>query len=1046
MFKRILLLILTMLCVPTAYGQTNNQTLQSAKWVNLLSNYNAGFENGLQRWTATSSTFTQNTTAANVAFGASSGAWTPTSGASTLAGAQVAIPSALYGNPCIVEAWVKASDAVTTLNVVDGSAVVKASVAFANLSLFKRYEARFTCPVSGTLGIKLTASGAGSIVYLDQIFLGGAPGVGALRVDAAGSAFFQSFTSPSLAATLNYILPAADGTTAGDFMHTDASGTLSWSHDYQGGTASNSARLTVPSASQATITALTRRAATAIYNTTTNQLMTDDGTALSPVDSSEKSYIKYGASSANGWAVTSGVTIADDTTGSNMARPTTTKSSLLVSRSSGSTAFAYYDFTLDDADYNRKLKVQFDMKPNGSYAASDQEVDVYSCTIAWVAGVCSGTTARLALSTDSSSLSLLPVLTGTYRTSFDAPGSSAKFLQLQLGLHAATASSGVYYSDIIVGPGIAALGAAIDSWKTFTPTMSGTGTMTFTCTGYWRRVGDQLEEAFDCLGNSSASGAGGTSVTLSIPSGITINTALEPSNIGTASTYGVDSATTYGITSMSNASSTAVRFTKVASGGVYTTGDLNVARDMRFYGRFLAPINEWAGNGTINVASNDCEYAYNSSTATGTGDTTSFAYGPSGAAIQAISAALSRTVRFLTPISSTDRLSIEISEAGGVNKWVEPGTALSGTNIDRTRFDGTNEIGMSVATAGGVATDALARFGLYRSGTVSTWAGASTVLWRLKKCAGGQAVGFASANTTSAGLIDTQTQSFAGDKTFTGPVNVTNSNTPSFHVTQAGGSGQIQLERTSSATGSAWLGSANSDFRVGTSAGAVDIMDCTPACAFSTAAGASFGSSSTTAGSTILSASSNTNGGSGPTALQLTSGATSPGASDVITAINFSGTGASAGEYVRLQRAGTRIGGIDEASSTTVAYNTSSDGRLKDNVIPFPNGLATLRKIQPRQFNWKLDGHEDKGFIAQELKKVYPYAVSGNPEDSVTDKPMSVDYGKLTPVLAAAAKQIDANEVALEEKVAKMEAKLLKFERRIEQLEEEVEYLKAGNE
>jgi hypothetical protein len=103
---------------------------------------------------------------------------------------------------------------------------------------------------------------------------------------------------------------------------------------------------------------------------------------------------------------------------------------------------------------------------------------------------------------------------------------------------------------------------------------------------------------------------------------------------------------------------------------------------------------------------------------------------------------------------------------------------------------------------------------------------------------------------------------------------------------------------------------------------------------------------------------------------------------------------------------GATTGSISAASGTTVAFNTSSDARLKEDVQPFTGALDILAKVQPRTFTWKKDGHRDRGFIAQELQPVYPYAVTGDPNDPLPR--MGVDYGKLTPLLVAAVQELEA--------------------------------------
>ncbi len=99
---------------------------------------------------------------------------------------------------------------------------------------------------------------------------------------------------------------------------------------------------------------------------------------------------------------------------------------------------------------------------------------------------------------------------------------------------------------------------------------------------------------------------------------------------------------------------------------------------------------------------------------------------------------------------------------------------------------------------------------------------------------------------------------------------------------------------------------------------------------------------------------------------------------------------------------GTDVGEIT-FSGTTATYGTSSDRRMKDNIIDTRYTLQDLLNIQVRDytFNTENSGRVYTGFIAQDLKNIYPDAVFA-PDDGITannPKMWSVDYGKITPLI-----------------------------------------------
>ena len=128
-------------------------------------------------------------------------------------------------------------------------------------------------------------------------------------------------------------------------------------------------------------------------------------------------------------------------------------------------------------------------------------------------------------------------------------------------------------------------------------------------------------------------------------------------------------------------------------------------------------------------------------------------------------------------------------------------------------------------------------------------------------------------------------------------------------------------------------------------------------------------------------------------------------------------SGSSSGNYYGLFRyAGTVIGSITQNGTTGVLYNTSSDQRLKENIVDAPSAIDSVNAIKVRSFDWKADGsHVDYGYIAQELLEVAPEAVHV-PIDA--DEMMGVDFGKLTPRLVKAIQELSQEIETLKGKIA----------------------------
>ena len=127
----------------------------------------------------------------------------------------------------------------------------------------------------------------------------------------------------------------------------------------------------------------------------------------------------------------------------------------------------------------------------------------------------------------------------------------------------------------------------------------------------------------------------------------------------------------------------------------------------------------------------------------------------------------------------------------------------------------------------------------------------------------------------------------------------------------------------------------------------------------------------------------------------------------------FSGSGTAGRQLMLFINSNGSVGSISTSGSAT-SYTTSSDERLKDNIVDAPAG--NIDAIRVRSFDWKADGsHQTYGMIAQELIDVAPEAVT----QGDTDEDMwGVDYMKFVTVLTGAIQEQQAMIEELKAEVA----------------------------
>jgi hypothetical protein len=156
--------------------------------------------------------------------------------------------------------------------------------------------------------------------------------------------------------------------------------------------------------------------------------------------------------------------------------------------------------------------------------------------------------------------------------------------------------------------------------------------------------------------------------------------------------------------------------------------------------------------------------------------------------------------------------------------------------------------------------------------------------------------------------------------------------------------------------------------------------------------------------------------------------------------VGFASNGA-----VGVQVGGNGEGGIDfynqsagyvasiVVNSSSVAYNTTSDYRLKENIAPMTGALAKVSALKPVTYTWKSTGEASQGFIAHELAEVVPDCVTGEKDavETYTDedgveqtrpKYQGIDTSFLVATLTAAIQEQQAIITDLKSRIEALEA------------------------
>jgi len=118
-------------------------------------------------------------------------------------------------------------------------------------------------------------------------------------------------------------------------------------------------------------------------------------------------------------------------------------------------------------------------------------------------------------------------------------------------------------------------------------------------------------------------------------------------------------------------------------------------------------------------------------------------------------------------------------------------------------------------------------------------------------------------------------------------------------------------------------------------------------------------------------------------------------------------------------------GGI-EVTTTSVVYQTSSDYRLKENIVEIDDAIDRVKQLKPKRFNFIQEPSiVVDGFMAHEAQEVVPESVTGT-KDEIDDNGepayQGIDQSKLVPLLTAALQDAISQIETLTSRVDALEA------------------------
>jgi hypothetical protein len=152
-----------------------------------------------------------------------------------------------------------------------------------------------------------------------------------------------------------------------------------------------------------------------------------------------------------------------------------------------------------------------------------------------------------------------------------------------------------------------------------------------------------------------------------------------------------------------------------------------------------------------------------------------------------------------------------------------------------------------------------------------------------------------------------------------------------------------------------------------------------------------------------------------------TSGVTGDTIYQSILVTKFDNDSTTSQNFIQFQinNGGANCGKITANGANTAAFGSTSDQRVKENIVNLPSQLASIMALRPVEFDYleSYGGGHQIGFIAQEMQQVYPDVIA---EDASEEKILSITGWSKTE--ARLVKAIQEQQAIIESLKARLDA------------------------